>query len=232
MQSSAARWQSRPGSLDALNTEFLYPSSNEYGIPDLTHVPQAALPDWLVPYGQRLRSDESFADGAVHFFLDDYRFETVWSRPRKALQYLRRFDTLLTPDFSLYRDTPLALQIWNTYRSRWCGAFWQAQGFTVIPTVSWSTPDTYEFCFAGLPQYSLLAISTVGTHKDPSDRAFFLSGFEQMIERLAPSYVLCYGQPHPEMQQMVKLKIYPSYWEGLHVARADVRRQKGVSDGR
>jgi hypothetical protein len=117
MQSSAARWQSRPGNYDALNTEYLYPAANVYGIPALAHVPQSALPEWLVSYGQRLRSNKGFADGAVHFFVDDYRFETVWSRPRKALQYLRRFNTLLTPDFSLYRDVPLALQIWNTYRT-------------------------------------------------------------------------------------------------------------------
>ncbi|MDQ7027046.1 MAG: DUF4417 domain-containing protein [Anaerolineae bacterium] len=232
MQSSAAKWQSRPGNYDALNTEYLYPSDNVYGIPDLAHVSQSACPDWLVPYGQRLRSDRGFTDGAVHFFLDDYRFETVWSRPRKALQYLRHFNTLLTADFSLYRDVPLALQIWNTYRSRWCGAFWQAQGFTVIPTVSWSSLESYAFCFAGLPQHSLLAISTVGTHKDPSDRAFFLNGFEQMVECLSPSCVLCYGQVHPEMKQLVELKIYPSRWAGLHIARADVRRQKGGSHGR
>jgi hypothetical protein len=232
MQSSVSRWQSRPGSYDALNAEYLYPASNEYGIPELAHVPQSAVPDWLVPYGQRLRSDQGVADGAVHFFLDDYRFETVWSRPRKALQYLRRFNTLLTPDFSLYRDYPLALQLWNTYRSRWCGSFWLTQGFTVIPTVSWGSPESYEFCFAGLPQYSLLALSTVGTHKDPSDCAFFLSGFEQMVDRLSPSCVLCYGQPHPEMETLAELKVFPSRWEGLHVARADVRRQKGVLHGR
>jgi hypothetical protein len=98
--------------------------------------------------------------------------------------------------------------------------------------VSWAAPESYDFCFAGLPQYSLLAISTVGTHKNPSDRAFFLAGFEQMVERLSPSCVLCYGQPHPEMQGMVDLKIYPSFWEGVHRARADVRRQKGASNGR
>ena len=148
------------------------------------------------------------------------------------MQYLTRFDTLLAPDFSLYRDWPPALQLWNTYRSRWCAAFWHSEGFTVIPTVSWSTAESYAFCFDGLPERSLLAVSTVGTHKDPAARALFLAGFEALVERLSPSCVLCYGQPHPEMAALVPLRVYPAGWTGLHRARAQVRRQRGANDGR
>jgi hypothetical protein len=69
-----------------------------------------------------LRTKDGTAGGAVHFFLNNYRFESVWSRPAKMLQALRRYTTVLTPDLSLYADYPLALQPWNTYRSRWYGA--------------------------------------------------------------------------------------------------------------
>lgn len=230
MQSNARKWQSRPGNYDALNAEFLFFSTNPYGIPDLPHAPHSTLPDWLAPYGQRLRSEAGFADGAAHFFLDDYRFETVWSRPRKALQHLTRYDVLLTPDFSLFRDYPLALQLWNTYRSRWCGAFWLREGFTVIPTVSWSTAESYAFCFVGLPQHSLLALSTVGTHKHPADKMLFLAGFREMLTRLSPSLVLCYGKPHPEMANLIEVAEYPARWQGLNRARTEVRRRQ--NDGR
>lgn len=219
MQSKPQRWDSRPGSYDVLHTDRLFPSDNAYGIPTLNPVPQSRCPRWLVPYGQRVRSQVGVDDGAVHFFLDDYRFETVWSRPRKALKYLQKYNTLLTPDFSLFRGEPLAMQLWNTYRSRWCGAYWTSLGFTVIPTVSWSTPESYDFCFCGLPSYSLLAVSTVGTHKDPSDRAHFMSGFDAMLERLQPTRVLCYGDPYPEMLEMVMVVEYPAFWQGVRRAR-------------
>lgn len=231
MQSTSDKWSARPGSYDALNTEYLFPSSNDYGIPDLPSAPHSAVPAWLVPYRTRLRSDTGFADGAVHFFLDDYRFETVWSRPRKSLAYLSHFDTLLTPDFSLYRDYPPAMQVWNVYRSRWCGAFWLSQGFTIIPTVSWSIPNSYTFCFAGLPSHSLLAVSTVSTHKDPASRVLFLDGFGAMVERLSPSCVLVYGQLHPEMVRLIEVVQYPAVWRGLRQARGDVRRLKGSAHG-
>ncbi|HFE67257.1 MAG TPA: DUF4417 domain-containing protein [Chloroflexi bacterium] len=115
---STGRWQSKPGSFDALHAAQVFPSGNEYGIPDLLHTSADRVPAWLVPYRQRIRVNESLDDGAVHFFLDDYRFETVWNRPRKALEALRPYTTLLTPDFSLYRDWPLTLQLWNVYRNR------------------------------------------------------------------------------------------------------------------
>jgi hypothetical protein len=133
MTRTSQRWQSKPGSLDALHAQQLFPSGNGYGIPDLLPTSAARIPAWLVPYRQRIRADGPLDDGAVHFFLDDYRFETVWNRPVKALEALAPYQMVLTPDFSLYRDWPLMLQLWNTYRNRWCGRFWQEQGFHCHP---------------------------------------------------------------------------------------------------
>lgn len=121
MTRTSHRWQNLPGNYDTLHAQRLFPASNSYGIPDLCHTPVSQVPAWLVPYRQRIRANEPgtqgvHAEGCVHFFLDDYRFETVWNRPFKALEALRPYRTLLTPDFSLYRDWPLTLQLWNTYR--------------------------------------------------------------------------------------------------------------------
>jgi Domain of unknown function (DUF4417) len=43
---------------------------------------------------------------AVHFFLDNYRFETVWTRPKRGLSRIRSVGAALAPDFSLWRDMP------------------------------------------------------------------------------------------------------------------------------
>jgi hypothetical protein len=154
-----------------------------------------------------------------HFF-DDYRFETVWTRPLKALEALQPYRMLLSPDFSLYIDWPRTLQIWNTYRNRWCGAFWQAQGFIVIPTICWSTPDSYDFCFLGVEPRSLVAISTVGVDLDhPMQRHLFMEGFEELVSRLSPSAVLCYGRAPQEVQRLTKVICYPTRWDGIVKAR-------------
>lgn len=192
MTRSSRNWKSLPGSFDSLHTASLFPTDgNTWGIPRLQHAPIAYTPSRMVSYRSRLRSEDTTAGSAVHFFLDDYRFETVWNRPRKALVALQPYETLLTPDFSLYADHPLTVQIWNVYRARWCGAYWQSQAFQVIPTLSWSMPESYTFCFAGVPKRSLVAVSNVGIRR--ADYAAFAQGYREMVEQLCPSRVLCYG---------------------------------------
>lgn len=87
----------------------------------------------------------------VHFFLDDYQFERIWNNPVDYCTMLSDYDCVLTPDFSLYTNMPIAMMIWNTYRSRLIGQMMQDYGCTVIPTVSWAGADSYDFAFDGLP---------------------------------------------------------------------------------
>ena len=220
MTRTSHRWQSKPGRFDALHALEQFPSDNELGIPCLAHVPVKRVPLWLAPYRMRIRANEPLDDGAVHFFLDDYRFETVWSRPHKALQALAPYTTLLSPDFSLYRDWPLMLQMWNVYRNRWCGAFWMSQGFTVIPTVSWSTGASYEFCFLGLPRRSVVAVSVVGVRlDDPLEGYLFREGFREMVRRLEPTVVLSYGPLPAGCCELAEVREYPTRWEGIRRER-------------
>lgn len=65
------------------------------------------------------------ANKAVHFFVDDYQFNRLWTNPDAYLDMLRRFKAVCTPDFSTYTDFPKAVQIWNHYRKHWLGAYWQ-----------------------------------------------------------------------------------------------------------
>lgn len=143
------RWKSKPGSFDDLNLSQPFPSSNKYGIPDLHLHTEDEIPEppsCLLPYNIRVRSEKGYEDSAMSFFVDDYRFSFVWNNPTSSFQRIEKANIALTPDFSLYADFPLSAQIWNTYRNRWCGAYWQSKGVTVIPTISWSTPESYELC--------------------------------------------------------------------------------------
>lgn len=65
---------------------------------------------------------------------------------------LKKYECVFTPDYSLYADMPIPMLIWNTYRSRFLGAYYQAEGVKIIPTVSWSLENSFDFCFAGLPK--------------------------------------------------------------------------------
>ena len=132
-------------------------------------------------------------DCGIHFFIDDYQFERVWNSPDENIERLRKFQCVLTPDWSLYMDMPMALKVWNVYRQRLIGQIFQDSGLTVIPTLSWAEPETYNFCFDGIEQGGTVAVSTVGVMKSKSARAIWADGMSEAIKRLKPKNIICYG---------------------------------------
>lgn len=133
----------------------------------------------------------------VHFFVDDYRFHSVYAHPGKSLAKYGQYAFLLTPDFSLYADMNPWRQMESVAKNRWCGAFWQSKGFTVIPTVSWSTPGSFSFCFDGVEEGSIVAVGMIGCKRN---RLNFMRGYQAMLERIRPEAVICFGEPFPEMR--------------------------------
>lgn len=103
-------------------------------------------------------------NAGLHFFLDDYQFVRLWNTPDKYIPTLAKFRYLCAPDFSTYSDMPKVLQMYNHYRKHWLAAYWQELGMTVIPTISWSTPDSFSWCFDGEPEGGIVAI---GTEQEP-----------------------------------------------------------------
>ena len=130
---------------------------------------------------------------ACHFFIDDYQFERTWSRPEAYVDALKGFMCVLTPDFSMYMDMPDAMQRWNRYRSQALGRFWQGRGLRVVPTLSWAQPESYAFCFDGVPRRATVAVSTVGVKGDPAALAVWRGGMREAMRRLEPRRVLLYG---------------------------------------
>lgn len=109
---------------------------------------------------------------------------------------------------------PRAAQIWNVYRSRWCGALWQMCGVEVIPTACWSTPDSFDFCFDGIPQDSVVAVTSMGITKSNIDRALFRAGLEELVRRTQPKLLLSYGRLRfCEDIDLPEVKEYPTYWD-------------------
>lgn len=129
----------------------------------------------------------------VHFYIDDYQFERIWASPQMYVDKLAQFDCILTPDFSLYMDMPMAMKIWNVYRSRLIGQIYQDRGLRVIPTVSWAEPETFTFCFDGIPPNSTISVSTIGVKRSKEATKIWTQGMDEAMKRLKPKNVLVYG---------------------------------------
>ena len=151
------------------------------------------VPDELTGFNYVKSYKSDRAGVGIHFFLDDYQFARIWNNPYENIERLRGFSCVLTPDYSLYLDMPLAMKIWNVYRSRLIGQLMQDTGFEVIPTLQWAEAETYKFCFDGIESGGVVAVSTVGVMQDRDARKLWYSGMDEAIKRLKPECVLCYG---------------------------------------
>ena len=156
----------------------------------------------------RANDNEANKKKGVHFFVDDYRFSGIYDNPERTLERYSQYAFLLTPDFSTYSDMDLWRQLESVAKNRWVGAYWQSKGRIVIPTVSWSTPRSFEFCFDGVEQHATVAVSTLGCKKVKID---FMRGYEVMLEKLRPEAIICFGDPFSEMQGNLLVVDYCEY---------------------
>lgn len=148
-------------------------------------------PDSLIGFNYALTSKNK--EAGVHFYVDDYQFERIWNEPEKYIDVLKEYDCVLTPDFSLYMDMPISMKIWNVFRSRLIGQMCQDAGLIVIPTVSWAEKETFDFCFDGLPEQSVLSISTIGVKNSPEAMEIWREGVKELLKRKKPKTLLVYG---------------------------------------
>lgn len=151
----------------------------------------------------KAKTDETHFHRIVHFYLYDYKFESVWKKPSDYTEKLKNYKAILTPDFSMYLEMHPLEKLHNVFRNRWTGAYYASKGIKVIPTVSWGEEDTFDYCFEGIPKGSTVSVSTymVSEHGSvPAQKEFFLKGYNEMLKRIEPERILCYNKPFPEMQ--------------------------------
>lgn len=184
-----------------------YPSEGKYNIPIIK--PEAWEPCDLIPFNVATSYKKDRTQVGVHFFIDDYQFERVWNCLSRYSEMLSTYKCCLSPDYSIYTDFPMAMQIYNHYRKCYVGAFLQDLGVKVYPTIGWSDERSYEWCFDGQPEGATVCVSGVGNQKRASASKLFRKGYDAMLERLHPETILFYG-PVPDglRGNIVRLKAY------------------------
>ncbi|MCL1893814.1 MAG: DUF4417 domain-containing protein [Holophagaceae bacterium] len=153
------------------------------------------IPNNLISFAKRNSAD---CTNWLHFYGHDYTFVSLWNDWQvKQGQYLKDFlrvAGVILPDYSLYRDMPLAMQIWSVYKSRAIGYWLQSNGIKIIPNIRWGDERTYDFVFDGLPKGGTVAVGSHGCIKLKVDKDYFLRGFNEMLNRIEPETVVVYGR--------------------------------------
>ena len=192
--------------------------AGEYGVPVLRPVHLSKRLEWL-RFNHALREPHRDRYG-VHFFIDDYLFYRAWHDPPRYALFLRQFPAVMTPDFSMFTDYPKAVQVYNHWRKHQLGAYWQRVGMTVVPTVGWIDKSSFSWCFDGEPEGGTVAVSSVGTQKNPDARRLFLDGYKEMLIRLQPEKIIFFGDVPDECKGNIEHHdpYYHTFTRGLPFA--------------
>jgi hypothetical protein len=199
---------------DGMNSELVCGANFDgyLGIPIISKPNYFIIPSDIIPFSKRERVNDTNA--AIGFYEMDREFARVLVSPENyVLEFCKQpfitpesIKPLLSPDCSLYRDAPLAVQIANVYRNRAIGYYYQSRGAYVIPQVRWGNELTYttkvlpeKVAFLGVEKNSIIAIGTYGCCKTQDDKFHFEAGLASMMETLTPKIVLVYGSMNPKI---------------------------------
>ena len=173
---------------------FLVHNADYAGYIELPKIRTSSLlPEKVVTFSKAMRQGYKDFDCWVVFYEYDDNFERLWHNPKKYINKLKKFKGVIAPDFSLYRNMPLVMQMWNTYRGRALAAWLQDNGIEIIPNIRFNDERTYDFCFDGIERDKTVAVGTHGCIKKKADKEIFKNGLAELVKRLSPKNIIVYG---------------------------------------
>lgn len=224
-----------PGISD-LKPDPVFPQAGTYGLPPLlpdmlitaAELPRdlhawagSATPErenparwWLYNWG--VDSTSGMVDTSkiiLSFFTYDDYFEPWWEFPDRytAKAINSGVQYALTPDFSTYATQPRALNIWNLYRSRWLGRYFQEAGIKVAPHLAWPVGDEWfirhVLLDGGLPpeaQVLGVQLQTIDK-KHPGDIRKLARDLKLILDSHEPEVLIVYaGEPGRDLVHEIK----------------------------
>lgn len=128
--------------------DALFPTDNEYGIPMLDPLYQADFVDAPVR-GWGSVSRASRMRGVWHFYVDDYKFGSLWKSPEKMLG--TKAVGFVEPNFTVQDQMPMAVTLWRLYQKRWLSRYWQENEYKCFVDLN-VDPRYAELNMLGVPK--------------------------------------------------------------------------------
>lgn len=191
------------------------------GIPVLMDLDNASVPKGLVPF-TKLRTEKNKRQ-YIHFYVHDKYFSSVLTSTKKYIDLFKQYDGVITPDPTMFVGNSQCLLETSTYMNRAVGFYLQKQGIPVIPNIRWTDESSYQYCFLGVPEHSIVAISTHGCCRSREEKQLMKNGLSKMLEVLKPRDVVVHGyMPDSVFQEFIgftRFHRFPSEFEETHRER-------------
>lgn len=185
-----------------------------------THVPiieaynVTDLPNRIIAFHEAMSVSQTDYDAIVHFYVSDDRFIRLFREPEKYVPKLKKYKYVLSPDMSQYLEMPYFSRYANNCHNKAMAQYLQRQGVHIIANVTWSQPDSYDYCFAGIPCGTTIAINSNGVNASSDSKYLWYQGYEEALRRLQPTRIIRYGQKMPSEREEISI-----YYENNYLMR-------------
>lgn len=181
-----------------------------YDFPVLQAVNQ--MPHDLVPFHLAKYAKEPEHKWG-HYYTEDYRFSSFVQNAFRYFDLLKKFEGCIGPDCSMYMDMPKPQQIMNCWLNHAITYAMQSNGITTVPNACWGDEESLDWAFDGLPEHSILSITTQGCIKDPYCKMILKMGIQELVATKHPTALFVYGEL-PEgwpKEFSIPITVHPSY---------------------
>jgi len=183
------------------------PSASRPQLPVLKPVDATSIvPIRLVPFHEAYAQKDY--DAVVHFYIYDKHFLCVLRHPERYLDFFKKCRAVIAPDLSQYVDMSAQERYLSAYINRAFARYLQDNGVMVIPNVTWSLPDSYDYSFTGIPKYSVIAINCNGILKHDVSKYLWYRGYEEAVSTLHPILIIRYGTRMPFENSEISLYFF------------------------
>ncbi|MBR1803712.1 MAG: DUF4417 domain-containing protein [Muribaculaceae bacterium] len=111
--------------------DVVFPCDNDLEIPTLDITMQAQLCEIpFLAFGEQKRTYDMGGNGTLHFYVDDYRFNSIYEKPEKILRH--RPSSIVEPNFSTFNEMPISFGLQAIYKKRWGARMMQEKGLRVF----------------------------------------------------------------------------------------------------
>lgn len=158
--------------------DCLFQTDNDLEIPTLRLDRQPSVCEIpFVCYGEQARTYEMNGHGTLHFYTEDYRYNTIYDKPQQILQHHPA--NIVEPNFSCYQEMPIAFAMQAIYKKRWIARLMQEKGINVFVDLNVAS-KFYKLNMLGVPM-GYKAFCTRGY----SDRLHYLEIEWEMARSIA-----------------------------------------------
>lgn len=196
-----------------LRDDVLFASKAEWHIPELkpgmlmdtlpepldTWCGQEVTPDeegmhWLYNYGADSPKGMPWDRTLLCFYTHDRFFDSWWEYPAYYTSRVLQAQIIgaVTPNFTVFMNGPDAVNLYNTYRARWMGRYFQEAGIKVIPDINIPSMNALEWTLYGIPKNPpiiSIQLQSIGGATEEER----IEVVKAALADLNPGHVLAYG---------------------------------------